>query len=198
MPLLPPEPYLFPETLLTEGTHAPQEGHRWWVLHTRPRAEKALVRRILAQGDSFFLPLYYRRWRTGGRLRSSYLPLFPGYVFLHGTEDERLRALETNLVANVIPVLDQDGLSADLARVYRLMALDVPLSPEACLPPGTPVSIISGPLAGLEGKVIRQGKQCKFLVEVRLLNQGVSVEVESWMFQPAARPAEAYRQMARA
>jgi transcriptional antiterminator RfaH len=46
------------------------------------------------------------------------------------------------------------------------------------------VEIISGPFAGLEGKVLRRGKQLKLFVEVRFLQQGVSVEIESWMIQP--------------
>ena len=50
----------------------------------------------------FFLPLHERHWRNRGRQFRSYLPLFPGYVFLRGTADERLKALETNLVANVL------------------------------------------------------------------------------------------------
>jgi hypothetical protein len=36
----------------------------------------------------------------------------------------------------------------------------------------------------MQGKVLRHDKRLKFLVEVRFLQQGVSVEVDSWMIQP--------------
>lgn len=194
MPLLPPEPFVFPDDLLSApaATQAappdPLAPARWWVLHTRPRAEKALARRILSQAVSFFLPLYQRQWRSRGRLLSSHLPLFPGYLFLHGDERARLRALETNLVAQCLPVSDQGQLWDDLVRVYRLMATGSPLSPEDRLQPGTRVEIISGPLAGLEGTILRKGKHLKFYVEVQFLQQGVSAEIESWMFQPLEGP----------
>ena len=37
MPLLPPEPYLFPDGLLDDGVPSPPG--QWWVLHTRPRQD---------------------------------------------------------------------------------------------------------------------------------------------------------------
>jgi len=117
-------------------------------------------------------------------MQSSYLPLFPGYVFLHGDGGARLAALETNLVAQVIPVVDQRQLHEDLAQVSQLIASDMTLTPEGRLGPGTQVVVTGGPLAGLEGKIIRPGKNSVFLVEVRFLQQGVSVELEAWMIEP--------------
>jgi transcription antitermination factor NusG len=190
MPILPPEPFLYPETLLTDGpTCLPDESDRWWVLHTRPRAEKALARQLRSDNTSFFLPVLQNERRSNGRLLRSYLPLFPGYLFLWGGDDARLVAIKTNLVANILPVVNQHQLHADLVRVNGLMESGAPLVPEVLLEPGTPVEIIAGPLTGLEGKVQRRGRRFHFVVEVRLLQQGVSVEIESWMFRPLSSGA---------
>jgi transcriptional antiterminator RfaH len=132
----------------------------------------------------FFLPVYQRKWRSRDRLQSSFLPLFPGYVFLLGSGDARLAALETNLVAQVITVAEQRQLHEDLGRVHQLISSDLALTPEGRLEPGANVEVIAGPLAGLSGKIVRRGKNTLFLVEVRFLQQGVSVELESWMIQP--------------
>jgi len=172
------------EEILTGSAPTADSLERWWVLHTRPRAEKALARQCMKRDLPFFLPLYHRKWRNRGRLQSSYLPLFPGYIFLLGDSEARLTALETNLVAQVIPVIQQEQLHDDLARVNQLIASDMTLTPEGRLEPGKPVSVGGGPLAGLEGQRIRRGKNSIFLVEVRFLQQGVSVELESWMIQP--------------
>ena len=59
MPTLHAEPYVWPEALL-EGDAAQRESQSWLALHTRPRAEKALARRLLKNSVSFFLPLYAR------------------------------------------------------------------------------------------------------------------------------------------
>jgi transcription antitermination factor NusG len=191
MPLLPLEPFLFPEDVLTQPPPAEEEDGQWWVLHTRPRAEKTLARRLLEGRQPFFLPLYQRKWHNNGRSFQSWLPLFPGYVFLHGSGQARLKALQTNLLANVLPVLDQEQLQADLRRVHALIVSGLPLLPEERLEPGTAVEIVRGPLAGLEGKVLRQGKNWKFFVEVKLLQRGVSVEIDAAMIRPVAtaRPA---------
>jgi transcriptional antiterminator RfaH len=184
MPLLPLEPFVSPQTLFAGDAPEAAGAARWWVLHTRPRAEKSLARRVLQRGLSFFLPLHKRQWRSRGRLLSSYVPLFPGYVFLHADAAGRQAALETNLVARCLEVADQPGLYADLRRVHRLIVSDAPLTPEERLGPGSPVEIITGPFAGLQGKVLRRGGQLKLLVEVQFLQRGVSVEIENWMLQP--------------
>jgi transcriptional antiterminator RfaH len=182
MPLLALEPFVFPDDLLLK----PADGGdaRWWALHTRPRAEKTLARKLLDRTAPFFLPLYQREWRNRGRLFRSHLPLFPGYLFLYGDRDIRLSALETNLVVNVLPVEDQAQLHADLARVYHLITTGAALAPEDRMQPGARVRITNGALAGLEGKVIRRGKHLKFFVEVHFLQRAVSAEIESWMIEP--------------
>src|SRR5947209_5995875 len=119
MPLLALEPFLHPADLLDQPP-ADDLG-RWWVLHTRPRAEKTLARRLHGREVRHFLPLYERHWKNNGRAYRSYLPLFPGYVFLHGDQATRVQALETNLVAQVLPVDDQQRLFGDLQRVHRLL-----------------------------------------------------------------------------
>ena len=189
MPVLPPEPNAFPEHLFAADDPGLTDERVWWVLHTRPRAEKSLARRLLRTTTPFFLPLCKRQWRHRGRLLCSYVPLFPGYVFLRADSQAVFKTLETNLVARVLPVPDQTQLHGDLARVYCLIASDAPLTPEDRLKPGAPVEIISGPLAGLEGKVLRRGKQLKFIVEVQFLQSGVSVEIESWMIEPRSAPS---------
>jgi transcriptional antiterminator RfaH len=181
MPILPLEPFLFPADLLS-GSQV-SDTAEWWVLHTRPRAEKALVRSLRAHGDAFFLPLHERRTRSRGRTLASYVPLFPGYVFLYGDAQARLHALESNLVAQTLKVYDQAQLYGDLVRVNRLIASGAPLEAEERLEPGTRVEITAGPFAGVEGKIIRRNHRLTLLVEVNFLQRGASVEIESWMIQ---------------
>jgi transcriptional antiterminator RfaH len=184
MPLLPLEPFVYPDDLLSLPLADGPAQAPWWVLHTRPRAEKSLARKLLQRHTPFFLPLCKKQWRNRGRLHCSYMPLFPSYVFLQADRTAVFRTLETNLVARVLPVSDQGQLHADLGRVYCLIAAGAPMTPEDQLQPGTAVEITAGPFAGLEGKILRRGKQLKFLIEVQFLQRGVSVEIESWMIQP--------------
>lgn len=184
MPLLPQEPFLFPDNLLTpEGLENLPDGE-WWVLHTRPRSEKALARRCLDHRLRFFLPVYLHKWRNQGRLHRSYLPLFPGYLFLHGDFYARTQALTTNLIARTLAVPDQRRLTTDLERVLRLITSDLPLTPESHVKPGMRVEVVAGPFAGMEGTVVRVDKGLKFIVDIHFLGQGVSVEIERANIQP--------------
>jgi transcription antitermination factor NusG len=190
MPLLPLEPFVYPEDLLTNPTAEPYGS--WWAVHTRPRAEKAMARKLLDARVSFFLPLYRKEQRgTNRRLQRSYLPLFPGYLFVHGDDEARMAALKTNQVAQMLPVSDTRQLRADLERVWRIVEGGTGVYPEPYLEPGTAVRVVSGPLSGMEGVVLRRGRKLLFVIEVRFLQQGVSVEVPPEALLPleGRRPA---------
>jgi transcriptional antiterminator RfaH len=184
MPLLEAEPCLYPDTLFADPTLTEASAGRWWVLYTRARMEKSLARQLRAKGVVFYLPLYRQTWKANGRTRSSYLPLFSGYVFLHGDESARVAALETNLLCATLPVADQQRLYGDLTRVERLLGGAVAVTPEDGLCPGTAVEVTAGAFKGLRGKVVRRGDRARFVVEVEFLRRGVSIEAEGWALRP--------------
>jgi transcriptional antiterminator RfaH len=183
MPGLPTEPSLFPADLLCRPAESSESRSEWWVLSTRADAEKALARYLFGRQIAFFLPLYQKDVRVAGRWRRSYLPIFPGFIFLFASARHRLTALETDLVARSIPVHDQDRLRLDLANVLRVIATGMPLIPEPRLEAGTLVEVTSGPLAELQGKVLRRGRQLRLAIEVQLLHQAVSVEIDGDRFR---------------
>ena len=183
MPRLQLETYLQPDDLF-ERPWNPDEGFFWSVLHTKPRSEKSLARRLCEWEGRFFLPLHQHRTMRRGRMVTSYLPLFPGYLFVFGTEQDRLKALKTKYVVQCIHVMNQAELTTDLSNVCHLMNSGEGITPELKLEPGKPVEIVHGPFRGMEGRVIRRENRLRFLIEVRLLQRGVSVEMESWMLAP--------------
>jgi transcriptional antiterminator RfaH len=111
------------------------------------------------------------------------MPLFPGYLFLLGEPSSSLEAYQTRQVAKCLKVDDQARLHNDLVRVHQLVTCGSLLTPEKGLQPGTPVEIIDGPLAGLQGKILRQGKKLKFVVEVHFIQRGASVEIDASMIR---------------
>jgi transcription antitermination factor NusG len=180
MPLLALEPILHPNSLFD----VPPPSGGWWAFATQPRAEKSLARRLRDRDVAYFLPLARRRWKRNGRVFNSYLPLFPGYLFVFGDADARLAALQTNLVTRALPVPDQCQLHTDLARVHRLLAAGEPVAAEDNLVPGKAVIVTHGPFAGMEGTILRRDRELRFVIRVELLHRGVSLAIEDWMFQP--------------
>jgi transcriptional antiterminator RfaH len=183
MPILQAEPDCFPDNLFlgeTDST-ATREGRGWWVLHTRPRQEKSLVRDLSHRGIPFFLPLVHHRCRIRGRVLTSYIPLFTGYVFLLGRQDERIAALATGRVVRGLDVADQDSLWSDLRQVRQLLASGAPVTLEERLVPGMTVEINGGALSGLKGKIIRVASGRRFVVEVDFIQKGASVLLDDYL-----------------
>lgn len=175
MPLLAAEPMLFPDDLFDSRTGGDEP---WWVLYTLARQEKQLCRHLHAAGSQFYCPIIERRYRSaGGRARSSYLPLFPNYVFLHGEETARYHAVSTGCVSRCLPVADGPAFLADLRQLHQLIALGVPLTPEERLQPGMRVRVKNGPFAGVEGVVLKRHSERKLLVMVNFIQRGASMEL---------------------
>jgi transcriptional antiterminator RfaH len=184
MPVLPQEPSVSPGDLFSPDFQQSLESGVWWALHTRPRAEKSLARRLAQHEIAFFLPLHEKSRRQQRRWIRSRLPLFPSYLFLFGAEDARRRALETNLVVNCLAIQDQARVASDLFRLHELIESGMSVFPEERLRPGMRAQIASGPLSGMCGTVIRCGRTRKFVVEVDFLQQGASVELDASLIEP--------------
>lgn len=175
MPVLLPEPAVFPEGLL-DGTLLPEFADRaWWVTHTRPRQEKALVRQLHDRQVPFYLPLIPRQFRLRGKIKTSYVPLFPGYAFVLASPDERLTALSTCRIVRFLRVPDQATLWQQLRQIERLITSGAPIRPDGCLTRGMTVKIQNGPLAGLRGKILRAASGRRFVVQIDFIQRGASV-----------------------
>jgi transcriptional antiterminator RfaH len=188
MPLLESEPQCYPEDLWESVAAIEPDpsaelrdlelGRKWWVMRTRTRQEKSLARELLKREIPFFLPLVPKTSIVRGRKRTARLPLFSGYLFMFGNEAQRYASLTTNRVAQVLPVTEQAELGRDLRQVYRLIQLKAPLTMESRLKQGDRVRVKSGPFAGVEGNVIARCRRSRIIVGVRLIQQGVSLEVD--------------------
>ena len=175
--ILSAETDLFPDSLFLQSQ--PDDGRDWWLAHTKPRQEKALARELLDAELPFYLPCSPLRKRVRNRVVTSHIPLFSGYAFVRVTPDERPRVYAGNRVARLVTVVDQDRLWSDLTQVRQLLMMGEPIALEDRLQPGTPVTIRSGPLIGLTGTIVRAATGQKFVVQVHLIQRGVSVTVDS-------------------
>ena len=177
MPVLSKEISLFPETLL-DSPPASDLARCWWAIHSKPRQEKSIAREFLRDKVPFFLPQVTRQLIYGRRRIQSLSPLFSGYLFLFGTEEERARTLTSNRVLQLLPVMDQDELRRDLKQVHLLIKSSTSLTVEESLVPGRLVRIKRGALMGLEGQIMEHRNNHRLLVIVHFLNRGVSLDID--------------------
>jgi transcription antitermination factor NusG len=190
MTLLRHETDLFP----TDVFELSETAVPWWVAHVRSRQEKALARHLVQFGVPFYLPLREKRVRRGGRQFVSHLPLFPSYVFCRGRGEERLAALRTHLVCQILDVAQQEVLNGELAQLRLLQESGASLAPHPAFAPGDAVRVIEGPFEGYVGVVVRCGGRPRLVVSISMLRKAVAVEFDSAVLAPVSpwfRPATA-------
>lgn len=185
MPILKRENDIFPEDLLSNPALLNDSERHWMCVYTMSRREKDLMRKLTSWKIPFYGPVIPKRFRSkAGRLRTSYIPLFPNYVFLYASEEERYQALTTNTISKCTIVEQHEQLVVDLCQIFEIIHADVPLTPESQLEAGNHCRIKTGPFQGYEGTVVRRDGKTRFLVSIRFLEQAVSMEIDEGLLEP--------------
>ncbi|MDT8391768.1 MAG: transcription termination/antitermination NusG family protein [Lentisphaeria bacterium] len=158
------------------------DGWLWTPVRVRPRTEKVVARYCEDRGIRFYLPLWRKVSRHQRRTVESFLPLFPGYLFaqLGPTESEdivlshkivRIFRMDTGAESILIDelrslqIIEQANVTAEPLVAPELVA-------------GTRVEITDGPLRGLIGMVEKRGKTTRVCVNVDMLGQSVTVDLD--------------------
>jgi transcription antitermination factor NusG len=174
-----------PAILTPEVESLAQLSGTWWVAYTKPRFEKAFAWSLYNHGIGYFLPMREKITFSGGRKRRVLAPMFSSYVFLCGTDEDRYTALTTNRVCQTIEVADQECLIDELLSIERALLSRAVVDNYPRLPVGVRCRIISGPMMGLEGVVIRrEDARARMVLEVTILGQGAVVEIDADLIEP--------------
>jgi transcription termination/antitermination protein NusG len=177
MPILKREPDAFPESIF-------EMAEPWWVAHLRSRQEKVLARYLRDQNIPFYLPQMQKRTRRSGRTFVSYLPLFAGYVFFRGGRDERLRALKSNVIVNILEPSDQAEIAQELKQLHELQLTEAELKPHPFIEPGDTVRITEGAFEGYRGVVVKEKGKTRLIVSVSFIRQSVALEIDRESIRP--------------
>ena len=155
----------------------------WFVLHTRSRQEKSLAADLGAMGIAHFLPMRGQVRYYGRRKSSVQLPLFPGYLFLHGTHEQAYAADRTGRVASLINVVDQQQLDWELQNIQLALSCQGPLDPYPALQRGVRVEVKSGPFCGLQGLIEGRSRSDRLILQVEILGSARSMEIDGALLE---------------
>jgi transcription antitermination factor NusG len=156
------------------------ENSDWFALYVKPRHEKTVATMLRHRGHREFTPLY--RSSKGGRGYD--LPLFPGYVFCQFDLQNSLSVIS---VPGVFFVVGNGRTRTPIApeqilRLKRIAASGLAVSPVDYLEQGQRVSLIGGPLRGLEGIVQSTSSSAHLIVSVTLLQRSIQVKIDpAWV-----------------
>lgn len=156
----------------------------WWVLRTRSRQEKAVASTLESMEIPHFFPTVSAERYVGHRKYTVTLPLFPGYVFLHGDRDSTYRIDRTNRVASILTVEDQEQLHRELCGLKKAIQFEACFDPYPYLPQGAWAEVKSGPYKGLQGKVDRSSRSNKLILQVDILQTAMALELDGAVLSP--------------
>ena len=150
----------------------------WYVLHVKPRTEKRVENYLVHYGYFHYLPMRKKTVRVQRRKRTTFLPLFPGYVFTRLNPDERLVMLKTNLMVRMIPVERPRPMIHQLRQVEHALKAKPDLVPAAnTFHEGEVVRVVSGPFHGLEGVVKRANKSLSVVLNVEMIGSSIELTI---------------------
>jgi transcription antitermination factor NusG len=164
-----------------EGTSA------WYAIYTRHQHEKTVTKFLTYKGFETFLPLYGTAHRWRDRTKKLSMPLFPCYVFLKlKTALERsFDILTTPGVHSLVSSAGQPTAisPAEIDSVRRAVESGIGIEPHPHLKCGEWVRVKSGPLAGIEGILMRKRNLYRLILSVEMLGNAAAVEVDGFQLE---------------
>jgi transcription antitermination factor NusG len=163
----------------------------WYVVRCKANAERTVAQGLTNRDLLVFLPLEKRlsKRKNIGLIET---PLFPGYVFAQFEYKESLLVVTCPGVVNILS-MGTAPEPVDPAEMHSLLALSrqaISLSPYPTFEKGDKVKITHGPLADVEGIVVRDNGSQKLILSVSLLRRSVVAQIDrEWIESLDLRPA---------
>jgi len=157
----------------------------WFAAYTRYRHENGVAETLASKGFETFLPLYTVTHRWKDRFKHLTLPLFPCYVFVRGSLVRRLEILTT---PGLHWLVGCGGRPSEVPRteveaLRRTIGEGVKVEPYPFLKYGDWVRVKSGPLAGIEGILVRKKNRSRLVLSIEMLRQSAMVEVDGFVVE---------------
>jgi len=174
----------------TAGQAEPMSAAQWFVLWTRSHCERLVHDQLSTRGLASFLP-EIEVWSRRGLLRHVIrVPMFPGYLFLHAALDKATH-IEVRKARGLVSILGSSAEAPaavpdiEVTALQKLVQARIPAAPHPYLREGARVRITRGPLADVEGVLLRTKPNKGMLVlSVNLVQRSVAVEVDCTIVTP--------------
>ncbi|HXB68864.1 MAG TPA: UpxY family transcription antiterminator [Candidatus Acidoferrales bacterium] len=154
---------------------------RWFAIRTSPRSELRASSELFLRGIENYLPTRRVKRNWSDRIKIIDEPLFPGYLFGRFHLDDRVRVLQALGVKQIVGTGNNPAPVSDseIDNLRTLVSANTLLVPWPYLYAGQRVRIDRGPLAGVEGFVVRAEQGAlRIVVSVDLLQRSVATEID--------------------
>ena len=152
---------------------------KWYVFYTKPRFEKKVDIKLKQLKLESFLPLYTAIRKWSDRKKKIEVPLFPGYIFVRGDEKTRLIVLTVDGIVRSVIFKNEPAILRDeeINNIKLLISSNKIVDTLSTITIGSKVKIVSGPLAGLEGRLSNIKGNNFFSLVLETINSSILVDV---------------------
>lgn len=168
-----------------------EEEKRWFVVYTRSRAEKKVLKEMKYFGIEAYVPLQkvVRQWKD--RRKTVEEPLIRCYVFVRLNPAKRDLVFQSMHAVNYITFNGRPAIIPDsqIESLKRLVEAEVPV--EATLQqfrPGEKVKIFYGPMSGITGEFISVGSERRFLLRIENLGYSLVAKIPAAWVEKTEEP----------
>lgn len=170
-----------------------EQAPRWHALYLRHQHEKAAADILSTKGFQVFLPTYHTVHRWKDRNKQLTLPLFPGYLFFADGLDRRLQIVTTPGVCAIVGTAGVPAVipSEEIDSIRRAVESYSRMEPHPFLTHGNRVRVKFGPLAGIEGILVRKKHLFRFVLSVQMLGRSAAVEIDASIVERVYSPQAA-------
>ena len=158
----------------------------WGYAYVKPRTEKKVAQTAEAMGVPNYLPLMPKARMHHASKVISHLPMIPGYVFLSLSDEERrnLKIGEKHIVQiELLRDEKQEELfisELNALKCCETLAQSEPVLINPAISAGDDVQVISGPLSGLQAKVLRRAdEKNSIVINLNILNSHIEYPVSA-------------------
>jgi len=161
---------------------------KWYALQTVPRHEKAVGTQLQLDGLDVFVPTFRKESKWSDRSKLLDLPIFPGYAFLRSS-DISLDRKYIYRSRSVVRLLSGSAGPAEIPEqeilaVRRATQGGAAVEPVPYLNVGQRVRIKNGALQGLEGALVKLGRDNCLVISVDLIQRSISIRIQGYEIEP--------------
>ncbi|WP_321345228.1 UpxY family transcription antiterminator [uncultured Draconibacterium sp.] len=176
-----------PERIINMGEGVPSHQAKndfmrraWHVFYLRPRNERIASRLISNHGYEVFCPEVQKikRWKNRQRKKVS-LPLFPNYLFVYTYPHELFAIRNFSQVVNFVSFAGKPSIISEkeIHGIRLMLNVGVAITVETQFSSGEHVRIVSGPLTGHEGILIKRRNKSRFGIRLKAINHAVFIDI---------------------
>ncbi|WP_346859679.1 UpxY family transcription antiterminator [uncultured Draconibacterium sp.] len=164
----------------------PKEEHRsfvkraWHVFYLRPRNERIATQILANHGYDVFCPAISitRQWKNRQRKKIWY-PLFPNYLFVFTYHHEIYTIRRISQVVNFVSFAGKPSTitEKEVEAIRKMLEIGNVITVEKQFCSGEHVRIVSGPLKGHEGILVKRRNKSRFGIRLKAISHSVFIDI---------------------